>query len=186
MLTNEEIEIIEGCRKGDVTCQKQLYDTYGPMIKGVCVRYTNDIEEAEDLFHDIILFILTHFEQFDHITSLGGWLKRITVNKVIDHLRHQKTRQALPMSVLEMEIGDHKPDAYDGIPMDVLLGFIQQLPTKYRTAFNLYVIDEFDQETIAKMMQETMSNLRSLISRARKMLRQSIDKYLRNEEYHYE
>lgn len=186
MLTNEEIQIIEGCRNGDEASQKLLYDTFGPMIKGVCMRYTGDITEAEDLFHDIILFILTHFEQYDHITSLGGWLKRITVNKVIDHLRHKKIRQSVPMSHLVMDVEDDKEANYDGIPMNVLLEFIQQLPDKYRTAFNLYVIDEFDQTTIAEMMQETMSNVRSLLSRARKMLRERIDKYLRNEEYHYE
>ena len=186
MLTKEEIQIIEGCRNGDEACQKLLYDTYGPMIKGVCVRYAGDIDEAEDLFHDIIIFILTHFEQFDHITSLGGWLKRIAVNKVIDYLRHKKIRQSIPMSQLEMDVEDDKETGYDGIPMNVLLEFIQQLPLKYRTAFNLYIIDEFDQTTIAEMMQETMSNVRSLLSRARKMLRQNIEKYLKNEEYHYE
>ena len=35
MLTEKEIEIIEGCRNGDRTCQKMLYDTYGPLIKGI-------------------------------------------------------------------------------------------------------------------------------------------------------
>ena len=62
MLTEKDIEIIEGCRRGDTACQKMLYDTYGPMVKGICLRYADDIQEAEDLFHDIFIFILTHFE----------------------------------------------------------------------------------------------------------------------------
>ena len=162
MLTREEIKIIDGCRNGDQESQRMLYDLYGPMIKGVCIRYTKDIQEAEDLFHDIFVFILTHFEGYDNITSLGGWLRRITVNKVIDHLREPN---------------------YDGIPMEVLLRMVNGLPPKYRTAFNLYVVDEVKQEDIARMMGETQTNVRSLISRAKSKLRHSIEKYLKHEEF---
>ena len=185
MLTEQEIVIIEGCRKGDPECQKMLYDTYGPMIKGICVRYTSDIQEAEDLFHDIFIFILTHFEGYNSITSLGGWLRTITVNKVIDHLRREKLYRATPMSGLAQEIGDTTEPVYDGIPMETLLRMINELPEKYRTAFNLYVVDEIKQEEIARMMGETQTNVRSLISRAKSKLREKIEKYLKHEAYSY-
>lgn len=185
MLTEQEIEIINGCRKGDTECQKRLYDEYGPLIKGICTRYINDIQEAEDLFHDIFVFILIHFEQYDNITSLGGWLRRIAVNKVIDHLRKEKLFRATPMSELSKEFGDATEPIYDGIPMEALQSMINELPLKYRTAFNLYVVDEVEQADIARMMGETQTNVRSLISRAKNKLRQQIEKYLKNEEYSY-
>ena len=182
MLTEQEIVIIDGCRKGDQACQKMLYDTYGPMIKGVCVRYASDIQEAEDLFHDIFIFILTHFEGYDNITSLGGWLRRITVNKLIDHLRREKLYRATPMSALSQEVGSAVEPVYDGIPMEVLQRMINELPLKYRTAFNLYVVDEVKQDEIARMMGETQTNVRSLISRAKSKLRERIEKYWKKEE----
>ena len=185
MLTEQEIVIIDGCRKGDPECQKMLYDTYGPMIKGICLRYAGDIQTAEDLFHDIFIFILTHFEGYDKITSLGGWLRKITVNKLIDYLRREKIYHTTPMSNLSQEFGDEREPCYDGIPMEVLLRMISDLPMKYRTAFNLYVVDEVKQEEIARMMGETQTNVRSLVSRAKSKLRQSIEKYLKNEEYSY-
>ena len=185
MLTEKEIVIIDGCRNGDPECQKMLYDTYGPMIKGVCLRYAGDIQAAEDLFHDIFIFILTHFEGYDNITSLGGWLRTITVNKVIDHLRREKLFRTTPMSEMSQEFGDDTEPVYDGIPMEVLLRMINKLPLKYRTAFNLYVVDEIRQEEIARMMGETLSNVRSLVSRAKSKLRESIEKYLKNVEFSY-
>lgn len=187
MLTKEEIEIINGCRKGDVNCQKMLYNKYGPMIKGVCLRYTSDMQEAEDLFHDVIVHILTHFEEYDRITSLGGWLRTITINKAIDFCRYKQSHSSIPASQLTMEDPvDVKSHNYDGIPMDVLLDHIQKLPPKYRTAFNLYVIEEKDQAEIGEIMQEGAINVRSLIFRAKQMLRKSIQKYLKNEEFNYE
>lgn len=182
MLTEKEIEIIDGCQKGDVHSQKLLYDTYGPMVKGTCLRYIQDIQEAEDLFHDIFIFILTHFEQYTNINSLDGWLHRITVNKLVDYLRHKKTQPTIPMSHFEQELGEAVEHEYDGIPMDVLQGFINDLPQKARTAFNLYVIDDIPQAEIAEMMQESQNNVRTMISRARATLRNSIQKFWKNEE----
>ena len=185
MQTEQEIAIIEGCRKGDSSCQRRLYDTYGPMIKGLCQRYLSDEQEAEDMCHDIFVFILTHFEHYDNVTSLGGWLRVISVNKLIDHLRKSKLYAVTPMSQLTHEPGVEGDVRYDGIPMQVLQKMIDSLPLKYRTAFNLYVVDEVDQEEIARLMGETQTNVRSLVSRAKKKLREKIEKYLRNEEYRY-
>ena len=183
MLTEQEIEIIDGCRRGDPACQRMLYDTYGPMLKGVCLRYTGDIQAAEDLFHDIFIFILTHFEGYDHITSLGGWLRTITVNKALDHLRREKLFRTTPMSEMNQEFGDDTEPAYDGIPLEVLMRMVNELPPKYRTAFNLYVVDGVHQEEIARMMGETPNNVRSLVFRAKAKLRRRIEKYLKTEEF---
>lgn len=182
MLTEQEIEIIEGCRKGDAACQKRLYDTYGPLIKGTCLRYTSDMAEAEDLFHDIFVHILTHFGQYDHITNLGGWLNRITINKAIDYVRRQSINDVVPMSHFEQVQGVSNDQHYEGIPMEVLLGFIQQLPPKMRTVFNLAVIDEMDQKEIVEMLQESTNNVRTMLSRARALLRTKIQKFWKKEE----
>lgn len=182
MLTEKETEIIEGCRKGDKENQKNLYLTYGPLIKGICVRYTDDLQEGEDLFHDIFIFILTHFENFNNITTLGGWIRTITINKCIDYLRHKKLKNAIPMSSLDYDFNDATAHDYDGIPMSELQAFIQQLPINQRTAFNLYVIDDIRQEEIANRMQMTQNNVSTLISRARATLRKRIDEYWNQEE----
>ena len=181
MLTEKETEIIEGCRKGDRESQKSLYLTYGPLIKGICVRYSEDEQEAEDFFHDIFVFLLTNFEHFDKITTLGGWIRTITINKCIDYLRHKKLKSAIPMSSLECDFDDATVHDYDGIPMSELQAFIQQLPVNQRTAFNLYVIDGIKQEEIANRMQLTQNNISTMISRARTTLRKRLNEYWNQE-----
>ena len=88
------------------------------------------------------------------------------------------------MSQLVLEPGA-ADENYDGIPMAVLMEMINGLPLKYKTAFNLYVVDEIEQEEIARLMNETPTNVRSLVSRAKQKLRKKIEKYMRNEEYRY-
>ena len=64
----------------------------------------------------------------------------------------------------------------------MLLGFIQQLPPKMRTVFNLAVIDEMDQKEIVEMLQESTNNVRTMLSRARALLRTKIQKFWKKEE----
>ena len=47
-----ELQLIEGCRKGERRAQKELYDAYSRKMMGVCLRYVNDRETARDLLHD--------------------------------------------------------------------------------------------------------------------------------------
>lgn len=89
------------------------------------------------------------------------------------------------MSQIEYDLPRDDGHEYDEIPMEVLLGFINRLKPKTRTAFNLFIIDGYEQEEIARMMDESQNNVRTMISRARSVLREKIRKYLRNEEYTY-
>jgi len=182
-MTPEEKKIIEGCRAGKAASQKLLYENYGPAIKAICMRYASSEDEGLDLFHDTFVFILTHFKEYDRITTLGGWLHRIAVNKSIDYYRRKVLHETTP-------IGDYEEVfvATTAQPSEVLteaqiLSFVNKLPAKQRTAFNLYEIDGFSEAEIVEMMDETPTNVRTLISRAKKNLRESIRGYLKNEEY---
>ena len=184
-MTEEEKQIIKGCIAGKTHSQKQLYLQYGPMIKGICERYAANGQDAEDLFHDTFVFILTHFKDYKNISSLNGWLRTITINKAIDYYRRQQRRQTD-----DIESADYADPAApvmgnETLTMAQLLRYINELPDKYRTAFNLYVIDGISQDEIVVMMNETHSNVRSLISRAKSMLRKKIQNYLNNEEFQF-
>lgn len=183
MVNKEEQKLITGCIAGKPHCQKQLYLQYGPLIKGVCVRYAATTEEAEDLFQDIFVFILTHFNDYTHITSLKGWLHRIAVNKAVDYYRKSRRKEIVSLdesySITEQTIAPI-PEV---LTMAQLVTFINELPEKRRIAFNLYVIDGIDQETICELMGETSTNVRTLISRAKESLRKRISAYLNHEEF---
>ena len=183
-MSEKERQLIKGCMEGDKASQKQLYLEYGPAIRGICLRYAASPEEAEDLFHDTFLFILVNFRRFENITSLQAWLRRIAVNKAIDHYRKCRRTRQLPIEDLTCE-----PAAIDNktgeetLSMDKLVSFINELPDKYRIAFNLYVIDGMDYDDIVAKMGETPTNARTLVFRARNILQQKIRRYLNHEEY---
>ncbi|MCQ2280624.1 MAG: RNA polymerase sigma factor [Bacteroidales bacterium] len=182
-MTEEEKKIVEGCIKGKSDCQKKLYLLYGPMIKGICQRYTRDEESAQDLFHDTFVFILTHFKDFTNISSLPGWLRKIAINKAIDYYRRENHYQVHSIEDMSEEPCASGKTVNETLSMRDIVGFINQLPLKQRTAFNLYVVEGFEQEEIVTMMDESASNVRTLISRAKSTLRNKIGQYMNKEDF---
>ena len=97
MVTKEEQKLIDGCIQGKTESQKQLFLEYGPLVKGICQRYAASPEEGEDMFHDVFVFILTHFKDYNKITSLKGWIYRIAINKAVDHYRKSRAAKFTPI-----------------------------------------------------------------------------------------
>lgn len=184
LMTEEEQKLIEGCIAGDPIAQKQLYLQYGPMIKGICMRYAGNRQQGEDLFHDVFIFILINFKKYTHISSLDGWLRRIAINKAVDYYRSAKRNSLISTEEMLTELQEQ--DEYDNIeieetiPMAKLLEFINELSDKGRTAINLCLIDNIEQKEAAALMHETEVNLRTLLCRAKQKLRKRINKYMKD------
>ena len=47
-----EEQLIEGCRKGDRTAQRQLYEKYSRRMFGICLRYCDSHEDAEEVLQE--------------------------------------------------------------------------------------------------------------------------------------
>lgn len=138
------------------------------------MKYSKNYQDAEDNLQDSFLTIFEKIKQFKHKGSFEGWLKRITIHTAV-----QKYRKKAPLQILKEvadEIEDEQLNLEDSIfSMDVLLGFVQQLPDRYRLIFNLYVLDEHSHKEIASLLKISQGTSKSNLSRARKILKEKIE-----------
>lgn len=74
------------------------------------------------------------------------------------------------------ETADGEPDVA-GVPMQVLLGMIRELPEGYRTVFNLYVFEEKSHKEIAEILGIVENTSYSQFSRAKSLLARKIKEY---------
>ena len=65
----------------------------------------------------------------------------------------------------------------DNVSIDYLLKIIQELPDRYRLVFNLYVLDGYSHKEIADMLDINIGTSKSNLSRARLILKQTIEDY---------
>jgi RNA polymerase sigma factor, sigma-70 family len=177
-----ETELTERCRAGDNIARKELYEQYAGLMLGVCYRYAGDRETAEDLLHDGFIKAYSSFDKFTYRGegSLRAWLSRLMVNISLDYLRKSAaSKQTLTLDQIPDNMEDPQEEDISLIPHQVLIKFITELPTGYRTVFNLSIMEQLSHKEIADQLGINERTSSSQLFRAKKLLAKKINDYLR-------
>ena len=166
-------ELIKRCKEQNRKAQEELYRKYSGVLFGMCLKYSRNKTEAEDSLHDSFMTIFDKIGQYNNRGSFEGWMKRITVNTVL-----QKYRKERHLDVVTENIGEEVDlDIEDSsISLSRLLGLIQELPNKYRLTFNLYVLDGYTHKEISELLGTSTGTSKSNLARARMILKERIEK----------
>ena len=177
-----EQELARLCTAGDREAQGELYAQYASRLYALCYRYVADRDEAQDLMHDAMIKAMDSFRSFSYSGdgSLYAWLRRLTVNVVIDRLRQMSKLRLVPLDqTMETENPDTNDDAADVIPAQVLMDMVAALPSVRRTVFNMYCIDGFNHRDIAAAIGITEKGSASILAKARAQLKSQVNDYLK-------
>ncbi len=169
-------EIIKGCKAGKVRDQERLFNLYSEEMFGVCLYYSRDPSEAEDLMHDGFLKIFKHINTYRYQGSFEGWMRKIMVNTSLERFR--KDRHLYPLSEMENTIEDVMEENIIGqIATKDLVKMIQDLSPRYRMVFNLYAIEGYSHKEISEMMGITEGTSKSNLARARAILQRKVKQF---------
>lgn len=174
-LKNGEVvlnELIEKCKKEDIKAQGELYTLYANKLYSISLKYSRNVTEAQDNLQDAFLTIFKSIGQYKHKGSFEGWMKRITVNTVL-----QKYRKERYFEIVNDQLAE-EPEAEteeQNLSLDYLLKLIQELPDRYRLVFNLYVLDDYSHQEIADMIGITVGTSKSNLARARMILKNKLE-----------
>ncbi len=139
---------------------------------GICLKYSNNKQEAEDNLHDSFLKIFDSAKQFKGTGSFEGWLKRIAVNTCLQKFRNQHflsvATDEIP-EIVEVEVNE------SNITVDYLLSVIKDLPERYGLVFSLFVLDNYSHKEISELLKITVGTSKSNLSRARLLLKERIE-----------
>jgi RNA polymerase sigma-70 factor (ECF subfamily) len=167
----ETTKLIKACLKGNPQAQRELYEHYMPYVLTVVRRFGVYEAEHPDLIQEIFVAVFQGLDRFDaNKGDLHHWIRGLSVNKIVAHQKKRRRFSAEELSSaeeskLKVQIDLQHLDA------EYLLDLINQLPTGYRTVFNLYVVDGYAHEEIAKMLNISTVGSRSQLSRAKSLLR---------------
>ncbi|MEP3837338.1 MAG: sigma-70 family RNA polymerase sigma factor [Algibacter sp.] len=167
-------QLIENCKNEDTKAQGELYKLYSGKLFAICLKYSRNYAEAQDNLQDAFLTIFKKIEQYKHKGSFEGWIKRITVNTVLQRYRNEKVFDIINENTIEDEEVEVDEDE---LSIDYLLKIIQELPDRYRLIFNLYVLDGYSHKDIAKMLEINIGTSKSNLARARQILKQTIENH---------
>lgn len=173
-MLNEQ-ELIKGCLNHERTAQRQLYESLSGRMYVVCLRYAQTTAEAEDILQESFIKVFEKISTFRQECPLTAWVKRIVINTALNHVRG---RPPVDEFVEAISIEDSIEDEHSSLAslhLKELLELIQRLPQGCQTIFNLYAIEGYQHNEIAKMLNLSEGTSKSQYARARMLLRAMIE-----------
>lgn len=169
-------EMIEGCVRGEKRYQDALYKRFSSLLYGICLRYTKNKMEAQDVLQDVFVKVYRSIHAYSHDGSFEGWLRRIAVNTSITNYRRNQ-KHAFHEEV-ESWVQSHDeaiPSSELDYTAEEMLECIQKMPHGYKTVFNLYVIEGMMHKEISDMLGIDVNTSKSQLSRAKSFLQKELN-----------
>lgn len=161
--------IVKQCIDNDPKAQKQLFDILSPKMYAICLRYARHSDEAKDILQEGFIKMFKYLDRFEGKGSFEGWVKRIFINTSIEFYRKAQ-KEAGNNSLDQAENQPFDAQILSNLKVDDLMRIVQQLPTGYRTVFNLFVIEGYGHEEIAEMLSISENTSKSQLFKARQHL----------------
>lgn len=143
---------------------------------------TQDRAEAEDLVQETYAKALKGFSSFQPGTNFRAWMYRILRNTFLTSRTGLKATSTVPLDTEEdgpeLAIERETPESIlmTRIDSQVLQRTIAELPVHYREAILLCEVEEMSYQEIAEALSVPMGTVMSRLSRARKALREALQK----------
>ena len=163
---------------------KTLYNEYSVLVYNVALNYLQNVEDAEEITHDVFIQLHTSLHKFHEKSPLKTWIYRITLNKCLDFIKHKNSQKRFfifgKKSQNEVELLNISNFEHPGILLEnkekaaLLFGIINELRENQKTAFLLSKVDGLSNTEIATIMELSISAVESLVFRAKTILKEKI------------
>ena len=183
--SNDEQRLAEQIRRGDNTEMRVFCSLYVPHLKAVCARYIVNQEDVRDVLQEILISIITHISDFRYrgTGSLQAWSTRIAVNESLNFIRKNRHHELALLKQDTDDIVEEEDPPIEDIPPEVIQQMVQQLPTGYRTVFNLYVFEDKSHQEIAQLLGISVNTSTSQLHKAKNLLAQMIQTFHDNKQH---
>lgn len=177
----DEKAVIRQVLGGDTDAFSHLVTAYEKQVYNLCLRMVSGPEDAADLTQEAFVKAWQGLQFYKFEASFSTWLYRLTTNLCIDHLRRQKRRTAVSLTVdgddgaEELELPSNEPE-----PEEVLLeqerrkaltDAMTRLDGQERALLQLRVVEELSYEQIAEVLDIKVGTVKSRLARTREKLR---------------
>ena len=164
---------------GESWALEALVHRYRHRVYGVLLRGVGRTAEADDLFQETWLRVITRIHRYDEDRPFEPWLFAVARNLALDHLRRTSPESLDEPSETGgsrgARLGSEEPGTLDRLldreRQEVLVRTLALLPALYREALTLRFEEEMTFEEMAAVLSAPVSTVKSRVQRALALLR---------------
>ena len=183
----DERDLVTHCLAGHEEAGTLLVERHARLVGTVIWRAVGNASEVEDLVQETFLRVFRALPYYDGRAKLSTWIYTIAHRVAIDHLRRARRRLEEPLAADEAG-GERVPRSEDLDPEALLRqeeskhlirDAIARLPEKYRLPLVYTAINGLDYTAVAVMLDVPIGTVKTLVFRAKRMLRDDVAARLR-------
>ena len=110
-----------------------------------------------------------------------GWVRRIIVNTCIDHCRKNVRFKTVGEDKAHEAVLPVIPEVYDRLNAHEILSLVYQLPKNSGFVFNLFVLEGYKHEEIAKILGISVGTSKWHLNEARRLLKLKLEEVFTKE-----
>jgi RNA polymerase sigma factor (sigma-70 family) len=173
--------LIKDCVAHSRSAQKKLYDLYAPEAYGIVKRFvSNDEPVAKEILNDAFFKIFKDLHQYSFSGSFEGWIRRIVMHTVADHLRKIiRDKEKINYKEIAPEDAYINSEPVENLSHKELLKIVDTLPQAQREVFSLFVFENYSHKEIAKLLNIKQNNCRWHLNDARRRLKEKINSFMK-------
>lgn len=150
-------------------------------LKTYALRFTRNMEDANDLVQETLLKAMTYYNNFKEGTNINGWLYTIMKNTFINgYRRFVKTTSVITqteeISSQQLTFSSSNNTAENKFVMDDIRRALKSLPNEYYIPFIKY-FEGYKYHEIAGDLDIPIGTVKTRIHVARKLLKKSLSVY---------
>ncbi|MCA0429483.1 MAG: sigma-70 family RNA polymerase sigma factor [Bacteroidetes bacterium] len=187
-------DTISAIQKQDKEAIRHVFEEYYPKVFSICIRYCKNKAQAnlatnasfDSIFNEISNSKNLNQTQFDQnistktIQTCIELVKSIRSEYYVASTVYANTPSAKNYNLFE----DVSIIDYNNINNDLLIKSIQQLVPSQRLIFNLHIIDGFNLQESAELLEANEHTVKSNLEKARYNLQKGIEKNLKEMKQH--
>ena len=186
-MSDADRDVVQNVRRGDREAFGQLVDTYQSRLFGLVMMMVRERTGAEEVTQDAFVRAYTRLDHFDDHRPFYPWLATIAVRLAQNWLRRHGREVRREGASLERA---EEPGVVSGTLAALITNerrhqlwqAVAALPSGERTAMFLYYRDEMAVGDIARALGVTAGTIKTLLFRARRHLREGLQRVAIHEE----
>lgn len=166
------LQLVEKCRKNDQRAQMELYDAYSQAMFTTAFNFVKDDALAQDLMQEAFIKAFKKIDSYSGEATFGAWLKRIVINQSLDWLKRKKV-QTVEWDEQAFDVGEEDTwEVEDNFNVKSVLQCIEELPQKCKNVVKLYLLEGYDHQEVAQILEISEVASRSQLSRGKNKIKE--------------
>jgi len=177
--------LVERFQSGELAAFDEIVDRCQKRVYNLAYRFTRNCEDAYDISQEVFIKVFRSLSRLKNSSAFDAWLRRVTVNACMDHLRRQPSEQVFDdLACLDHEYAVSVRNILPDRPLEdselrrVISRAVDQLPKRQKKVFVLRHYEGLPLKEIAKTLDCSLGTVKAHLFRATRRLRKLLLPYV--------